>query len=178
LLPLLIAHVNLLYYYLVSIDHLKLTADYNVKPIDLNFKPSFILSIAIFLMSVMSSWIVYVVNLSLSIQCFSLLLIWIAAIYAIIKDGLLLFPWSLAKLHVNAKNQLNVIRKDGQVLSDLSLKDDSVVTPLLTIVHFRPKNTTWATRLFNQRFIILADSVDAEAFRQLRVWLLWGENRK
>jgi toxin CptA len=103
-------------------------------------------------MSVMSSWIVYVVNLSLSIQCFSLLLIWIAAIYAIIKDGLLLFPWSLAKLHVNAKNQLNVIRKDGQVLSDLSLKDDSVVTPLLTIVHFRPKNTTWAKRLFNQRF--------------------------
>lgn len=167
-----------MYYYLVSIDHFKYTADYNVKPIDLNFKPSFILSTAIFLMSVMSSWILYVVNLSLFIQCFSLVLIWLAATYAIIKDGLLLLPWSLVKLHVNAKNQLSVIRKDGQVLSDLSLKDDSIVTPLLTIVHFRLKNTTWAQRLFSQRFLILPDSVDAEAFRQLRVWLLWGQKNK
>jgi len=167
-----------LYYYLVSIDRLKLTADYNVKPLDLNFKPSFILSAAIFLMSMMSSWIVYVVNLSLFIQCFSLLLIWLAATYAIIKDGLLLFPWSLVKLHVNAKNQLSVIQKDGHVLNELSLKDDSIVTPLLTIVHFRLTHRSWFQQLFCQRLVILPDSVEAEEFRQLRVWMLWGQKSK
>ncbi len=176
--PLLIAHVNLLYYCLVLIDHLKHIADYNVKPLDLNFKPSFILSTAIFLMSVMSSWIVYVVNLSLFIQSLFLLLIWLAATYAIIGDGLLLLPWSPARLHINAKNELNVIRKNGQLLSDVSLKSHSVVTPVLTIVHFLPKHTTWFQRLFSQRLVILPDSVDAEAFRQLRVWLLWGQKRK
>jgi toxin CptA len=53
-----------------------------------------------------------------------------------------------------------------------------VVTPLLTIVHFQPKNVTWLQRLFNQRLVILPDSTDAEDFRRLRVWLLWGQKRK
>jgi toxin CptA len=99
-------------------------------------------------------------------------------IYVIIGDGLLIFPWSPVRLYINAKNELNIIRKDGQILSDLSLINDSVVTPLLTIVHFQPKNVTWLQRLFNQRLVILPDSADSEDFRQLRVWLLWGQKRK
>jgi toxin CptA len=126
----------------------------------------------------MSSWIVCLLNISFSLQCLSLILIWLTTLYVIIGDGLLIFPWSPVRLHINAKNELNVIRKDGQILSDLSLINDSVVTPLLTIVHFQPKNVTWLQRLFNQRLVILPDSTDAEDFRRLRVWLLWGQKRK
>lgn len=167
-----------MYYCLVLIDHLKHTADYNVKPLDLNFKPSFILSAAIFLMGVMSGWIIYLVNLSFLLQCLLLLLVCLAVVYAIVSDGLLMYPWSPVRIHINAKNELNVIRRNGQILSDVSLKSHSVVTPMLTIVHFQSKHTTWFQRLFSQRLVILPDSVDAQSFRQLRVWLLWGQKRK
>jgi len=126
----------------------------------------------------MSSWLVCLVPLSFVIQCLSLLLIWLVAIYVMAGAGLHLLPWSPVALHVNAKNQLNIIRKDGQSLSDLSLNGDSIVTPWLTIVQPRPKDATYWQRLLNHSVLILPDSTDAQSFRQLRVWMLWGQRDK
>ncbi|TFW70779.1 hypothetical protein C3Y98_08885 [Methylotenera oryzisoli] len=126
----------------------------------------------------MSSWLVCLAPLSFVIQCLSLLLIWLVAIYVMAGAGLHLLPWSPVALHVNAKNQLNITRKDGQSLSDLSLNGDSIVTPWLTILQFRPKDAIYWQRLLNHSVLILPDSTDAQSFRQLRVWMLWGQRDK
>jgi hypothetical protein len=149
-----------------------------VKPIDLNFKPSFILSALLLSMSVMSSWLVCIVPLSFTMQCLSLLLIWLAAIYVMAGDALLLLPWSPVALHVNTKNQLNIITKDGQRLIDVSLSGDSIVTPWLTIVQFKPKGATYLQRLLSRPLLILPDSTDAQNLRRLRVWMRWGQRDK
>lgn len=149
-----------------------------MKPIDLNFKPSFILSATILLVAAMASWIICLFSLPLSLQSLCLLLIWLAAIDKIIGDALRLYPWSPAKCYVNARNELNVTRKDGRVLNCVAIQHDSVVTPILTIIHFQTKQALWYQRLFSHRVIILQDSLDADDFRQLRVWLLWGQKHK
>ena len=129
-------------------------------------------------MSVMSSWLVCLVPLSFTMQCLLLSLIWLGAIYVMAGDGLHLLPWSPVSLHVNAKNQLNIIRKDGQSLSDLSLSADSIITPWLTIVQFKANDATYLQRLLSRPVLILPDSTDAEDFRRLRVWLLWGQREE
>jgi toxin CptA len=51
----------------------------------------------------------------------------------------------------------------GHILSD------SLVTPYLTILNVLPLGAR-----FTSRIIILPDTLDAESFRQLRVWLKWS----
>jgi toxin CptA len=62
-------------------------------------------------------------------------------------------------------------------LADLSVTDDSVVTPSLTVMVYHQKNATLMSRVFCARLIILPDALDAESYRQLRVWLRWGLKR-
>lgn len=51
----------------------------------------------------------------------------------------------------------------GQVLRD------SLVTPYITVLNILPQGARLAHSV-----VILPDSLDAESFRQLRVWLKWG----
>jgi toxin CptA len=46
---------------------------------------------------------------------------------------------------------------------------DSLVTPFLTVLNVLPQDTRIARSI-----VILPDSMDAASFRQLRVWLKWG----
>ena len=55
----------------------------------------------------------------------------------------------------------------GQVLCD------SLVTPFITVLNILPQGARLARSV-----VILADSLDAESFRQLRVWLRWGGKPK
>lgn len=95
--------------------------------------------------------------------------------YAVYCYGLLLLPWSCIALAVNAKNQLLVTRRDGTQMVDVAVAADSVVTPYLTVVRFYRKNAAVLSRIFSLQMIILPDSLDAESYRQLRVWLRWGQ---
>jgi len=56
----------------------------------------------------------------------------------------------------------------------VSVTSDSVVTPYLTVVRFYQKNAAILSRVFSFKMIILPDSLDAESYRLLRVWLRWG----
>lgn len=98
----------------------------------------------------------------------------LSAAYAVYGYGLLLLPWSGVALMVNAKNELQITRRNGVQLSDLLVCADSVVTPYLTIVRYHPKNAPMLRRIFTARLIIMPDAIDAESYRQLRVWLRWG----
>ncbi len=46
---------------------------------------------------------------------------------------------------------------------------DSLVTPFITVLNVLPQGAHFARSV-----VILPDTLDAESFRQLRVWLKWG----
>lgn len=61
-----------------------------------------------------------------------------------------------------------MVLRDGRHLPCAVLKD-SVVTPVFTVLRLLPEGARMARGV-----VILPDSMAAEAFRGLRVWLKWG----
>ncbi|MDE2311416.1 MAG: hypothetical protein KGL01_11420 [Betaproteobacteria bacterium] len=58
--------------------------------------------------------------------------------------------------------------RGGEQLAVRILRD-SLVTPFLTVLNVLPQGARFARSV-----VILPDTLDAESFRQLRVWLKWG----
>jgi toxin CptA len=119
--------------------------------------------------------ILLLVDLAWTVKLLSVLAILVMAVYVVLFRGLLLLPSSYVVLNIDVKNQLKLIRKDGKHLKARVLAD-SVVTPYLTAVHFSYESATFLERIFGQHLIILPDALDAESYRQLRVWLRWGHH--
>ncbi|MDP3678821.1 MAG: hypothetical protein Q8R23_07005, partial [Methylotenera sp.] len=95
-------------------------------------------------------------------------------IYSVCTRGLLLLSWSLLALNINVKNELQLTCRDGAKFVAVVCAD-SVVTPYLTIMHFQPQQLNFIRQLLFSHIVILPDMVDAECYRQLRVWLRWGQ---
>lgn len=64
-------------------------------------------------------------------------------------------------------DQVALTMRDGARL-DGPIARDSLVTPWLTVLNVLPQDAR-----FVRSVVILPDSMDAESFRQLRVWLKW-----
>ncbi len=149
-----------------------------MKPIQLDFKPSKIASLLLTLMSLGALSIVMLLSLPWLIKLVLSMMIVVSASYAVCRHGLLLLPWACVALKINSKNELQLVRKDGRALRVI-VQPDSVVTPYLTVFNSQlDDGASWQQRLFVQHVIILTDAVDAEHYRQFRVWLRWGYARK
>jgi toxin CptA len=91
-------------------------------------------------------------------------------------------------LHLAWVGRRDALRTDARAMIELDVLDDglvsactragvrrayhvggsSFVSPLLTVLTLRPEGGRWTRHI-----LIAADSVDAENFRRLRVWLRW-----
>jgi toxin CptA len=147
-------------------------------PIQLDFKPSTLLIVSMLGFTVMISLIVMVVDLAWHWQLLIIVTIVSSTAYAIHMHGTRSLPRSVVKLTVNAKQELHIVRKDGQRLL-AQIEASSVVTPYLTILQLRPSQAqghekAWRNR---QAIIVLPDNVEKEAYRQLRIWLRWGNHK-
>ena len=98
----------------------------------------------------------------------------LATVYYCLRYALLKLPNSLVALHINNKNQLQLVCKDGQQLEAL-VQANTVVTGYLTVLNCQLKEATFRQKIFALHVIILPDAVDAEDYRQLRVWLRWAK---
>jgi toxin CptA len=65
-------------------------------------------------------------------------------------------------------DQIILTTRDGEQLAGRIVRD-SLVTSHLTVLNVLPQGAR-----FSRSVVILPDSLDAESFRQLRVWLKWG----
>ena len=98
----------------------------------------------------------------------------VSVIYTLLCHGLLLLPWSCVGLKVSHKSQLQLVLKNGDVLEVIA-QANSVVTPYLTVLNSRVKGAGLIHHLlFHQHLVIFPDSVDADDYRELRVWLRWA----
>jgi toxin CptA len=145
-----------------------------MKPIQLDFKPSITLTLIICAMGLGAGVILILPALIGQIKLMLGMVIFGAVIYSVCQYGLLLLPWSYIALNVSSSNQLQLVRRDGKQI-DVHVHGDSVVTPYLTVVNCQVADAPLLTRLFAPRLVILPDALDAESYRQLRVWLRWGK---
>ena len=65
-------------------------------------------------------------------------------------------------------DRLVLTTRGGEQLAGQMLHD-SLVTPFITVLNVLPQGARFARSV-----VILPDTLDAESFRQLRVWLKWG----
>ncbi len=145
-----------------------------MKPIQVHFKPSVILIGMIIAASFASCLTLILMPLMWQVKLPIICIILLFAMHSILHHGLFCMPSSVLGLKVDIKNELYVVRKDRRELK-VQLVADTVVTPYLVVMNFNEPNTAWYQRLFNHALIVLADSTDAEDFRQLRVWLRWAD---
>lgn len=145
-----------------------------MKPMQLDFKPSIVLTQIICVMGLGAGAILILPALIWQIKLMLGIAISSAVIYSACQYGLLLLPWSYISLNVSSSNQVQLIRRDGKQLH-VHVRADSVVTPYLTIVNCQIAGASLLARLFSPHLLILPDTLDAESYRQLRVWLRWGK---
>lgn len=95
------------------------------------------------------------------------LLVLVSLLYHVWHDAWLLALSSNKTLMLDGDMILLVARNGDQVTA--RVLTDSLVTPFITVLNVLPQGAYLARSV-----IILPDSLDSESFRQLRVWLRWG----
>ncbi|MCE9549866.1 MAG: hypothetical protein K8R50_02480 [Betaproteobacteria bacterium] len=95
------------------------------------------------------------------------LLVIISLLYHVWHDAWLIALSSNKTLQLDGDMILLVARNGDQVTARVLA--DSLVTPYITVLNVLPQGSYLARSV-----IILPDSLDTESFRQLRVWLRWG----
>lgn len=88
--------------------------------------------------------------------------------YYLLRDAWLMLGASCVALAMDEEG-VEMYLRNGKRVAGVVLKD-SVVTPALAVINVRPQDARGTRSL-----VILPDSLDAESFRELRVWLMWGD---
>lgn len=145
---------------------------YNVKPIKLNLKPSYWLAALLAASSLGACIIVLCMPMPSSLKIFICVPVVLAAAYFIAQDTLILLPWSFTGLALNTKGELLVTRKDG-LDSAASVLPSSFVAAYLTVLNLKISGSRW-----RRNMLLTPDRVDGDVFRQLRVWLRWGDSER
>lgn len=142
-----------------------------MKLIQVDFKPSAIFTGLLILATFLACLTIIFMPLAWQLKLLVLLVVIAFSCYSLLYHSLLRMPGSIVSLSVNVKNELHLLRKDGQKLH-VEIASNTTVTPYLMILnyHFKQPNK-W---ILNRSIILMPDNADSEALRQLRVWLRWG----
>lgn len=96
-----------------------------------------------------------------------ILLLAVSAWYVVQRHALLRLPSSVIGLKLMDEGKLDMLTASGN-WHEAQLGTEQFVNPRLTIVSYRCEGTRWTRHV-----VIVADMLDAEAFRELRVRLKW-----
>lgn len=141
---------------------------YNVKPIQLTLRPSYLLAAVLAAAAIGACFVVVCMPLAVSLKFLVCVPIILATPYFIAQEALLSLPWSYAGLELVHKGELRLIHKDG-TSSAATVLHSSFMAAYLTILNLKLEHSRWRRSL-----ILTPDRVDGVAYRQLRVWLRWG----
>lgn len=146
---------------------------YNVKPIRLDFKPSRLLVSILAAAGVGTCAILICMPLDGMLKMTLCLMVLLASSYHIMDKGLLWLPWSCIGLVLDAKGSNHIVELTVGTRSGAEQKitvlSNSFVASYLTVLNYQVEGK------YRQRSILmLPDNVEADGFRQLRVWLRWA----
>lgn len=132
-----------------------------------NLQPSIYFTIALVASHGVALAVLVPLALPLWAKILLALLVIISLLYHVWHDAWLLALSSNKTLLLDGDMVQLVARNGDQVTARVLA--DSLVTPYITVLNVLPQGSNLARSV-----IILPDSLDAESFRQLRVWLSWG----
>ncbi|MCX7195896.1 MAG: hypothetical protein NTV37_08475 [Proteobacteria bacterium] len=132
-----------------------------------NLQPSIYFTIALVASHGVALAVLVPLALPLWARILLALLVIISLLYHVWHDAWLIALSSNKTLQLDGDMILLVARNGDQVTARVLA--DSLVTPYITVLNVLPQGSYLARSV-----IILPDSLDAESFRQLRVWLRWG----
>jgi toxin CptA len=138
--------------------------------IQLGIRPSIALSLVLGAMSLLG--VVCLAVLPWPWRLLSWLMLLAAAGHAILQHGLRRLKHSVVTLQLKPDNSVSILLKDGRRQA-VRIMPSTVVTPLLSVVHYRLQESAWYWPM--RHVLILADAVDAEDYRRLRVHLRWSK---
>jgi toxin CptA len=133
------------------------------------FQPSRYLVILLAAMHGMAAAIVLLLNLPWEWKSALLAAVLASMLYYLLRDALLRLPSSCIGLFLGEQGGITLLRRDGRQVP-CRILPASVVTPRLTVLNILAEGDC-----FKRTLVILPDSLKAELFRQLRVWLKWHQ---
>lgn len=164
---------------------------YSVKPIHLSLHPSRQLAWIIGLASLLGCIILLLFPIHLAIRIPVILLIIVSAVHSVRRHALIASAQSITHVSLNHESKLQLTLKDGTKL-EVKVLDSSFIAAYLTVLNMQVLNIQnvdiqspekKGLKLRNLQtgskinLILLPENVDADSFRQLRVWLRWGREK-
>lgn len=142
--------------------------------IDVAMKPSLLLLSALSIISILSCFGIGLLLIPFSIKLFGVVIIIFSTLYYILRDALLLLPWSWHRIEVSSIGELRLTNKQGQqFLPDLA--PTSFIHPLLVILNVKHPIKPILLRR-NLPSVVLFTKPSSQQHRQLRVWLRWWKH--
>lgn len=141
--------------------------------IEITLKPSLLLLGLLVGIAILSCVIIAILPMSFTIKLLMLAIIVVSTVYFILRDGLLVLPWSWQRVQVSSLGELSLINNQGQQFKPLLLAS-TIIHPWLVILNTR--NPDGDKRFNSSLMPVLVFPSNAHQHRQLRVWLKWWKH--
>jgi len=141
--------------------------------IHINLLPSNLLLGLIGTVSIVSCLILINLPIALYIKLVIIALILASSTYFILRDALLMLPHSWKTLEVDSKGALTMTNNRGQQFQPI-LAANSFIHEACTILNFKSSGF----KLALAPVILFPNIQNADALRQLRVWLRWFKHHE
>lgn len=142
-------------------------------PLQLDFKPSPRLTLMICAVGMGVCAILILLPCIMLIKLLMMTVVAAASIYHILRDALLILPWSYHSISINRQHEVTLIQKSGRMVQ-VNVCHDTVVIPGFTMMNCQDQAGNGLKKLLPIHVLIVPDMVSAEYYRQLRVFLRWG----
>jgi hypothetical protein len=145
--------------------------------IEITLKPSLLLLGLLFGITIVSGFILVTLTLSFWIKLIIIALVIFSSLYCILRDCLLLLPWSWRCVEVNRLGELRLTNQQGQQFRP-RVQSSSLIHSHLIILNL--EQTSLHNSFFKRlpSLILLSSPANTEEHRLLRVWLRWWQHPK
>lgn len=133
----------------------------------IRLQPSYYLAALLGLTHAAAGLVLWPLALPPGVKAAIAILLIVSLIYYLRKDALLTAHDAVVALTLTEEMSCILIARSGQSMT-CNLSDNTFVAPYLTVINLQP-----VEQFFMRSVVILPDSIDAEEFRRLRIWLQW-----
>lgn len=141
---------------------------YSPKPLAIDLRPSRLLAAMLAAAGAGALALLLWMPLPAAVQGLLAVVLCVAVAHAILHDAWRWLPRSIVALQLAGDGSLRCQTQDGR-WREAQVLGSSCVTAWLTVLNLRLSG-----RRFGCSTVLLPDSLDAEDYRQLRVWLRWN----
>jgi hypothetical protein len=120
--------------------------------------------------STLSSIAILQVDMPIIAKILLILICNLMSFYVILRDALLVLPWSWQRVEVSSHGELKLVNQDQKTFQ-LQLSVSTFNHPYLTVLNFKHFGRLWG----RQHSLVLTrwQVDDTQQYRQMRVWLKW-----